>query len=38
MAEYIKKNYDFLGKIEYKKFDDCDIEFDVFRIGYDFKE
>lgn len=38
MAEYLKANHDFLNAQPYEVFDHCNVEFDVFKIGFDYQE
>ncbi|CAD8058314.1 unnamed protein product [Paramecium sonneborni] len=37
VAEYIKSNYDFLNSLSYQSFEDCVVEFDIFKMKIDYK-
>lgn len=37
VAEYLKANYDYIQTLPYSKFEQCDVQFDVYKMGVDFK-
>ena len=36
MADYIKQTYDYIQTLDFQKFQDCDIQFDVRRVSPDY--